>query len=799
MSLLELTFPSGGPAFDVRRFSVREAVSTPFAVHVSALSPEASLDLRKLVGEPVIFLINAGWAHVQGGGARTWRGICQAIAESKAETTGLSTYEITIAPLLWMCSQRRDKRIFQHMSLPDIVDEVLGAWKVPLVWRVDRGAYPKLEYRVQYGESDLSFVSRLLEEAGIAYTFEEDESGSLALSDALHHNDPRPGPPLPFVDNPNRSGEMEFVTEVGLRREARRGVEELLDHDLRKPDYSLSARAENPLSDPRFVHTSYLPGGSVIEGQRGGDTPVADDQGIARASEPHWNVRATRRMEAARLGERAVVFSTNALDLRPGSIFAMSRHPSAELAEQKLLLVTEATIEGAPGEEWRASYRAVSAEAPFRPALVTEKPRALGLVSAFVVGPSGQEIHADELGRVRVRFPWDRSGKTRDTTSCFLRVSHNWAWAGPGFGVQTLPRVGDEVLVTFFGGDPDEPVILAGAYNGSSVVPHPLPKQATASAVRTATTPGGGGFNEIVLQDRSREEVMGIRAEQDHERLTRYDETITIERDRSSLVEVESWHTTGKDRERATAGKRTRLVGGARRTRVEGKRSRRFVKRLTRTVGKSVFRALGTSQRWVTGEARTQVDKKDSLIVDGERHEVVEDRYAVESASAHLASLDDAVWEGVKSVTLKVPGAYVVIDSMGVTIFGPLVKINSGGEGGSGAGASPDDPKPPSEMPLFDPPMPYEGAMPDGEATRVVAEDAPPSERAPVELSWIEIVLHDGTEQKNPVGGERYRVTTANGKVIEGNLDGRGRARIEGIVPGTCQVTFPNLDQEDWE
>src|SRR5262249_4558452 len=139
-----------------------------------------------------------------------------------------------------------------------------------------------------------------------------------------------------------------------------------------------------------------------------------------------------------------------------------------------------------------------------------------------------------------------------------------------------------------------------------------------------------------------------------------------------------------------------------------------------------------------------------------------------------------------------------VIDAGGVTILGALVKINSGGAAGAGAGASPDDPAPPREGDRFEPPIAYEGAMPDGDAVRVVAEPAPPEEPPPpVGPAWIEIRLVDADGK--PVGGERYRVITPDKKVREGHLDGQGRARIEGIVPGTCEVTFPELDEADWE
>jgi type VI secretion system secreted protein VgrG len=792
MPLLELTFPSGGPSFDVRRFSIREAIGAPFTVALWAVCDDPAIDLSALLGKAALFRLADGWDH-----ARAYRGVCRAAAQTQAEPTGLSSYELTIVPALWLLSQRRDIRIFQHKSVPEIVAAILDEWQVPATWAMDRAAYPALEYRVQHGESDLAFVSRLLEEAGITYTFAGDDAGTLVLSDAPHRADPRPGPPIHFVDNPSRAVDGEYVTRVCLAREARPGAIVLRDHDPRSPAYALFGRAAGAGIEARLERYGYAPGGSVIEGEQGGGTPVADDQGVARASEAHLGAVAALRLEEQRLGERAVTFASNVPDLAPGTVFSIARHPAEALAEDRRLLVTDLAVDGTPGETWDISGRAVLAGVPFRPPRSTPRPRALGLATAVVVGPRDQEIHADELGRVRVRFPWDRSGKSEDHTSCWLRVGHGWA--GAGFGWMALPRVGDEVIVSFLDGDPDQPVILRGAHNGVSGTPHPLPAFADASAWKSASTPGSDGYNEILFRDVTARELVYTQAERDETRLVRYDETVTVVQRRSALVKGDASETTGKERIRVTGGARKRRVNGERSARAEGTRKRRLGGKLSRLVhGSARTRVDGDEHAWVHGEARIQVEGKDSLAVGGDRHEVAAKRHGIDVGSdVHLRSNDDGVFEAVQGITFKTPGGFVVIDAGGITIFGALVKINSGGAAGSGGGASPDDPAPPREVDRFDPPMPYEGAMPDGEVERVEAEPELPDDLPPpVELTWIEIHLVDA--EGEPVGGERYRVIAPDKKVFEGNLDGDGRARVEGIVPGTCQVTFPDVDEEDW-
>ncbi len=293
MAILELSFASGEDSLSVRRFSVQEAVSSLFTVSVSARSESATVDLESLVGQPASLRIQSGVKFMRQGGARYWTGICSFIEqvhgmEPNAGQRSLSTYQMRIVPSLWLLGQRRNNRIFQHKSIPDITDALLGEWGLEHTWSIDRGKYPKLGYRAQYGESDLAFLTRLWEEAGVAYTFpDDDEKGSqLTLSDKLHQNTPRPGGGLHYVDNPNQSAEMEFVTRVRLAYEVRPGATTLRDYDFRNPGFQLlgeSGRRPRPRIATSSSTTS--PAGSSSRRARAG-TPIADDQGATRHDQP---------------------------------------------------------------------------------------------------------------------------------------------------------------------------------------------------------------------------------------------------------------------------------------------------------------------------------------------------------------------------------------------------------------------------------------------------------------------------------------------------------------------------------
>ena len=238
MTILNLSVGSG-EALSVRRFIVDEAISTLFNLRVWARTEASDVDLEGIVGQPASLDLTAGTKHVAGLGARSFHGVCHhaeqvhgvaPIAGQKAE----STYLLHIAPKAWLLTQRRGNRIYQHLSIPDIVDKLLGEWGIQAVWQIHRGSYPKLEFKVQYGETDYAFMSRLVEEAGIAFTFPDAEKSNIVFGDELEKAKKRGGQAIPYVEEPNRASENEFVTNVHLSHEVRPGLTTARDYDFRK-------------------------------------------------------------------------------------------------------------------------------------------------------------------------------------------------------------------------------------------------------------------------------------------------------------------------------------------------------------------------------------------------------------------------------------------------------------------------------------------------------------------------------------------------------------------------------------
>jgi type VI secretion system secreted protein VgrG len=681
VATLELKLATNQTDVFVRQFAVRESISNPFTINLLVCSSDHSLDFDNIVGAPASFRMHAGYAYVAGGGARSWSGIVSNAEQIEAlqdisGKEGLSTYVIEIVPKLWLLNHRRGNRIFQHLTIPDIITKLLGEWAITPQWRIDRAAYPKLEYKVQYAESDYDFMCRLLEEAGIAFTFAEG-SGIPIFGDALEHNEPRAGSAIPYVDTPNETSQREYVTEVRLGRDVRPGAVTYRDYDPRKPAVSLFGTAPSKSGvEGKLEQYHYDAGAFFAETGKSAGTPAADDLGFARHDPEYGKKVATRTLEGNRSGENTLGFAANTFDLAPGSVFSIARHPHGSITEKKRLLAVSSKLTGSDTGDFSFTAEAHFADAPYRPARKTPKPIIHGLQSATVVGPKGQEIHTDEFGRVRVQFPWDREGKNDEHSSCWIRV--NQGWGGAGFGNVTLPRIGQEVLVAFLEGDPDCPIVAGRVYNAAQTVPHKLPQHKTRSTWKSDSSLGSNGFNEVMFEDLAGQELVWQQAEKDRTRSVTNDEFATIVHDRQKLVK--------NDEDEHTLGNRQILMG-------------KDFDVITKKNKNETYHA--NVHQVVKGNRAEKVDGKQSVSVQKERHEKVDGRVAlVANDEVHHVAGQDWIGEGGGTATIKAPGGFISIHGGGISIVGTMVWINERGEPGDGKVAKPEwpfDQEPPDE------------------------------------------------------------------------------------------------------
>ncbi len=626
MPIAELAFSDEHVQLSVRAFSITDGISSLFDVLVTASSTSPDLDLTAIVGRAAALRLHTG--DVEDQPYAVWSGVCSHMEQISVEENGESLYTVRIVPTLWRTTQRRNFRVFQHAHGVAAVSTLLGEWELEPELRLDLKKLPVHEYRVQFGESDFAFASRMLEEAGVSYLIEQKNPRG-AETDARGRDDraradagPQteaerrlPSMQVVFTDSPGQSGRrrerpltymgntadvqsIPWISKVRVGRGVRAGRYTIAGYDYRSsPDLRLLAEAragmrlEDNLEQFHYAPEAFIAEPSAEERtqrerERGEESSRerSRERGRDEGREPEREggrdperERERRRdapaiddtvgKTAARLGlerertrQQAITFSTNQLDLAPGTIFRLVGHPRAELGVEGGLLVTGRRIEGHVDGEWEVRAEAVMASEPFRPQLVTAKPRVMGLQSAIVVGPKGEEIYTDKLGRVRVQFHWDRYGKRDESSSCWIRVSQ--AWAGSGYGMSHIPRVGHEVLVDFFEGDPDRPIVIGRAYNNGALPPDALPKHKTKTTWRSSSTPGGEGHSEISIDDAKGEELVYLRAQRNMQRMVVVDDEATIGGVHKTTI--------GKDEEHKVGGNQAIEVAGNRSVKVDG-------------------------------------------------------------------------------------------------------------------------------------------------------------------------------------------------------------------------------------
>ncbi|MEZ4293740.1 MAG: type VI secretion system tip protein TssI/VgrG [Polyangiaceae bacterium] len=602
MATFVLSFDSGEKSLEVRKFTANEALSAPFEVQVFARSLNEAIDLESLVGKPAGLLVQ----EEPMAEPRAWTGVISHAEQLAAEPTGLSTYFFVISPTLWLLKKRRGNRIFEHVTIPQIVNQILAEYKIkakPLLLRL----HEEHEYRVQFGETDFDFVNRLLEEEGISYHFTSVPEGDgykteLVLSDEPHTAPLRASCPIPFNDSPTELARREYVSFLRVHQRIRLGKVQIRDFDFTRPDHRLEGKsdlADSP--EDKYEDYRYRPA-AYIKDRKGAPRPVPDTEAKAAAD---------IALYAKRNDRRVVRFDTNCYDLCPGLVVNFEGHPRSDLAPDHKVLITETSLEGTTDLEWQMSVVASFTKLPYRPNQRTKKPVMRGVQSAIVVGPKGQEIHTDEFGRVRVQFHWDRDGEYNEHSSCWIRVSQGWS--GSAYGMVTLPRIGHEVIVDFMDGDPDHPILVGRLYNQRTKAPYKLPDHRTKSTWKSNSSPNSDGFNELMFEDKAGRELLYIQAQ----------------RDLSKLVKNVETERTGANRSQTVGGNRTLVVGATDSYTIGKQFSVSMVKPKDLQIekqGEPEVDIQPTTQQMVdgkislsTGEMNTVLEQKDiSLFGDGD-------------------------------------------------------------------------------------------------------------------------------------------------------------------------------------
>ncbi len=645
------TFEVDGLSTELRvmRFEGHEALSQLYRFDVTLACEDPALAFADLVGKPCVLTFKVDdeprFAH----------GIVSRFEQGE-EGKKLTLYRATIVPSVWRLQHRRDSRIFQAMTVPDILKAVLDGAGVEGSRFSLSGSYATREYCVQYRESDWDFMSRLMEEEGI-YTFFEHthDSETLILADAPSAHNPIAGESTLVFRTP--LGAMvkgEHVSRFRYAEEVRPGKVTLRDYNFKKPSLSLESKAAG--SDDTDLEIYDYPGEYEDPGT-GGDLAKVRLEELAAVKKVGEGESACPRFV-------------------PGSLFTMADHPRDDF-NRKLLITrvehrgSEPSLDGGDGlGPYGNRFEVMPDDVPFRPRRVTPRPAIKGIQTAIVVGPAGEEIYTDEHGRVKVQFHWDRQGKKDEKSSCWIRVGQ--VWAGPAWGALYLPRIGHEVVVDFIEGDPDRPLIVGSVYHGANVPPYPLPAEKTKSTIKSNSSIGGGGFNEIRFEDKKGMEEIYVHGQKDwtidilndKRQTIGHDEELEVGHDRTKLVKNDQSETIGKNKSIKVGKDHTEVIGGSENIAVAIASDKVVGAAMTETVGAAKSVTVGgvlsevvggNMSLTVGGSKTTSVDGKDTHNVGGDAATSIGGAYALEVSKdkkINVQGKDEESITGEKSVTV---------------------------------------------------------------------------------------------------------------------------------------------------
>ncbi len=617
----------------IKHAAVTEHLGRPYEMEVTLTSDDPNLAFNSIVGTNATIRLEM----VSSKTPRFFNGFVSRFVQTEANGTG-GTYRATLVPWLWFLTRTADCRIFQTKSVPDIIKQVFRDHGFTDFKDSLTGTYTPWDYCVQYRETDFNFVSRLMEHEGIYYFFEhENGKHTLVLADASSAHSPYTGyDEVTFRNARGTTRNNESIAYWAIAQEVQPGTYALNDFNFEKPKTSLAAQSDIATQNAQSTFAMYDYPGEYGEQSEGSDY-------------------AKIRIEELHTQHEIVQGGGNARGLAVGHTFSLTNSPRRD--QNRKYLITSGSYHlspdnytatsGSDEELFTCSFTAIDAAKPYRAARVTPKPLIQGPQTAIVVGPKGEEIHTDKYGRIKVQFHWDRYGKADENSSCWVRISQA-AWAGKKYGALYIPRVGHEVIVEFLEGDPDLPIVTGRVYNADAMPPYDLPGEKTKTTLKSSSSKGGTGFNELRFEDKKGSEQLFIHAEKEYHDRTKADRLEWVGNERHLVVTKDQFEE----------------VKGDKHQEVKGEHNQKIAETLSINAGQNIQEKAGMNYGL---DAGTEI---------------------------HLKAGMNVVIEAGMSITLKAGGGFIVVGPAGVTISGTPVLINSGGSAVSGSGISPTPPKP---------------------------------------------------------------------------------------------------------
>ena len=616
----------------VRRMTAVERLGQPFEFCVSLESKAVSLKFEDFLGQPATVHID-----LPRGGQRHYSGIVTSFGQTAVDGETYQ-FQAVLRPWFWLLTRTADCRIFQNLSVPDIFKAVCSElgftdYKLKL-----SETYSPREYCVQYRETAFAFLSRLLETEGIYYYFSHEQNKHLlVLSDGVGSHQAQPAyESIPFVPG-NKLEEQIATWNVSL--ELQTGKYVLNDFDFQNPKADLNSKLNVGRSHPYANFEIY-------------------DYPGCYSSKSIGNSYVRARIEERQTQYQIVRGRGDVRGLVTGSFFTLTDHPSSDQNQEYLVVSTIHQVVNSESQaECRhaCEFEAIPGNQTFRPPRITPKPQIAGPQTAIVAGQSGSEIWTDAFGRVKVQFHWDRLGKQDENSSCWIRVAQSWA--GKKWGSQFLPRLGQEVVVEFLEGDPDQPLVTGCVYNADQPVPYALPGNATQSGVKTHSTKGGDEktFNEIRFEDKKDSEELYVHAEKDLNCVVENNETRKVgfddKKDGDQTIEIFNNQILKVGKAGCSDGSQT----------------------------EEIFKDRTVTLK--TGNDTLLIEKGNMSVTMKMGNQTTELKMGNQTNTLKMGnqttklSLGASKTEAMQGIELKVGANSIKIDQMGVTIKGIMVKI----------------------------------------------------------------------------------------------------------------------------
>ncbi len=555
---LQIDTPLGKDVLLISGFRVRESISQPFVIHVDAVAELTKAD--QVTGEALIgkkALITVALKE----GERYFHGMINRLVEgSQGPKERFVHFQLEILPKLSFLANRTDLRIFQAQSVPDILKEMLKDLDVD--FQLKKPYLPR-DYCVQYRETDLNFVSRLMEDEGIFYFFKHEKGvHTMVVADEPESNKPCPVQSLVNYIDEGYADREDTVLEWTVSEELRPGLMTLRDHHFQLPDKNLEVGAPTKIQRENSKLEIYDYPGDYAKLSKNPDTLDQVEKEGPKITH--------RRMAREETAYEEANGSSNVRTFSSGFRFTLKHRAKKDWNMDWLLTSVQHSAFQSPGytsidaaadaNAYSNRFTCIPYKIPFLPERVTPKPVVRGPQTAVVVGSPGEEIWPDKFGRVKVQFFWDRLGKKDDKSSCWIRVAQ--PWAGKNWGFVAIPRVGHEVVVDFLEGDPDQPIIVGSVYNADNMPPYALPGHKTQTGIKTRSADNGGpaNFNEIRFEDLKGKEDLYVHAERTFTGEVEADETRTVGGSRTTKIYKDETETVETGDHNLTVSKGNRVA-----------------------------------------------------------------------------------------------------------------------------------------------------------------------------------------------------------------------------------------------